>query len=727
MNAPTPCRAAAVALAALLIASATVAVPQSVDRIAFCHLHQGEKVGVSTLVALDGGAAVEERVALDRELPYHPLGVYTETRYAFAGAALTAYRLISVAAGHYREHRATLARGAEGRIFVERVLPEDRGIESRVRIPIPKDRPLLVFDLSMLTPLVRFCRAGGWRENFDPFHQVSPLAVLAEGTADRIEAQAAFWLKRTEREIVEIEQRRIHCTQFALHIGERDILVSVAADSGDVVKIEEPALGYEIHRTFSEPSPPARRGLSPAEAFAQLRRLEAGHLTGLDLRDRAALEAVTYGVDLPYRSPEPPTRPWQTVDARIAGERLAGTIRVACGEGEPPVVPGAAPPAAAAAPPAPEIQAAAERLRAGGRDDAAFAAAVVRFVARDIGLVYNIDDPVRALAGGFGNVRAKVELARALLGAGALPARDVSGLVCTGRAFVFHRWLEVHLAARGGWLAIDPTLDEVGHLSPLHLTLGASWNPPQKDAPFRVAVEQIAFRSAGEGARDLVRWPDGERRVWGFYKRLPEGEPKLYGYLASRPRREGEDRLRLETDLILDYGRIGLEGYLKGEATETFDTRARPHWFSFQTWLGGKRHTLSARIQGLEAVVQETGRDLERVALEEGSILAANSFYNHWALFFSTLDPGRTRHLTIHVLVPGARSGSRLYRYSLIRRDREPVAVPALGLEAEAWVFDVPERSLRFWVTDARLLVRILEQEAEVEIRLEDESLRERF
>jgi transglutaminase-like putative cysteine protease len=730
MNVRTTFLAAGAGLAVVLLAAAGHTQPQPTDAIAFFHFHKGEKVGVSTLVASDGGATVEERIALDRELPYHPLGIYTETRYTWDGNRPAGYRLVTVAAGEYREHVATLETAEDGRTFVERVLPKEKGVGSRVRIPLAKDRPLLVFDLSMLAPLVRFCLARAWRENFDAFHQVSPLEVLAEETSDRIEARPAFWLRRTAREIVEIEQRRIRCTQFSLHVGDRDILVSVANDTGDLVKLEEPALGYEIQRTFSNPAPPARRGLGLERAFRRLRRLEDRRSAGIDLRDRGELGSVTYEVDLPYRLPEPPARPWQTVEARIAEQRLKGTITVTAREGEPAVVPGDPPPAPSEAPavPAPAgIKSAAERLAAGGRTGVAFAAEVVRFVSQEIGFVFNVEDPARALACGFGNVRAKVELAAALLRAGGLPARDVTGLVCTGHSFVFHRWLEVYLAGRGGWLAVDPTLGEVGHLSALHLTLGTPWNPPQKDATFHLAVLRFAFRPGAEGPRDRIRWPDGEKRVWGFYKRMPDGEEKLYGYLASQPVREGPDRVRLKTDLILDYGRIGLEGYLKGEATATFDAEAGPQWFSFQTWLGGKRHTLSARVQGPEAVVQETGRDRERVAVEEGSILAANSFYNHWALFFSALEPSRATRLTLRVLVPGARGGSRLYRYNLIRRDPERVTVPALGREVEAWVFDLPERGLRFWVTESRLLVRIVEQEAGIEIRLEDESLRERF
>jgi hypothetical protein len=225
-----------------------------------------------------------------------------------------------------------------------------------------------------------------------------------------------------------------------------------------------------------------------------------------------------------------------------------------------------------------------------------------------------------------------------------------------------------------------------------------------------------------------VRWPDGEKRVYGFYKSMPKGNKELYGYLASVPTRVADGEIRFKTDLILDFPRINVKGFLQGEATSIVDSGGLPRWFSFQTWSGGKRHTLWVRVRGAEAVIQETGRDQKtRLEIEAGTILAVDVFYNHWTVFFTTFDPASMKRTALNVLVPNAVAGPRAYHYTLVRREKQRVAVPALGREVEAHVFDLVERNLRFWVTDTRLLVKAEELKTGVEILLETESIRERF
>jgi len=212
--------------------------------------------------------------------------------------------------------------------------------------------------------------------------------------------------------------------------------------------------------------------------------------------------------------------------------------------------------------------------------------------------------------------------------------------------------------------------------------------------------------------------------VYGFAKCMPDGGEKLFGYLASTPRRDKQDEIRFTTDLILDYTRAGLKGYFEGKASSIFDASGRPLWFSLQTWRGGKRYTFVTRITASEASIQETGGGKTLVKLESGSILFFESLHNHWSLFFSRLDPALIKRMPIHVLVL---QHKRLYRWNLIHRGREEVLVPALDKTVNAHIFDVPERNFRFWVTDARVLVKVEDRRAEITVRLEKESLRERF
>lgn len=735
-----------------LAAARAAAQSGDTEVIAFVHRYKNERVGVTRIDCDPSGFRYAERFALDFPLSHHPLGTYTDATFEFnAGGRLIGYRFATVAEGKYHERRAEIERTAADNerrpkrpVLVEYSMLAQRGQRTPAaprapaarRTPLLKDRPLLLFDLNLIAPLVRFGRDRRWRDNFNALHQVSPLALILVSATAGARTEDAFWLKRTARARVEVDDRMVACTVFALHLGDRDILISLATRSGELLRIEEPALGYEIRRTYAAVPTPKPRGLTADEVFRNLDRLGDERALGIDLGDRRAFAEVEYAVDIPYAAATAPTRPWQVVDAEPRAGRLQGKILVRAATERPAVTPGAPPKAkpAADAPDTPDttagsapIRARADTLFAAAKDPLAYLEAVVHYTAREIGLVYNIHTAERAIATGFGSVRAKAQLAASLLQAREIPTRDATGLVYTGSAFVFHRWIEAYLAAHGGWVPADPVLDEVGTLSPLHITLGTPWNPPKRDGRFALRAVRYRFLPGKAGKRDKVRWPDGEKRVYGFFNKNEEGKRTLYGYLASRPQREPNGEIRLRTDLIIDLARLGASGYLQGEAVSIFDSRATPRWFSFQTWIGGKRNNKTVRVAGNVATMQETGQPARRIRFgpqESDVILAVDSFYDHWTIFFAALDPAKVERMTVHVLRP---AGERVYRWTLIRRKRERLAVPGLEQEVDAWVFDLVEWNLRFWVTEGRVLVKVVHTPSATEVLLERETIRERF
>ena len=706
---------------------------EAAGSMAFNHFHKGEQVGITVLTLKNGARTIEERTLLDRQLSSHPLGTYTAATTTFNRRnQVTGYALATVSRGLYGEREAALTWPAEAdteaRPMMKRTVHSGVDRPSTTKVPLFKSLRLLVLDLNHLGPLTRFTLHRAWRPDFNALSQTSRIQVLLEGAPGVLEAREAHWLKRTSRERLPVEGQVVGCSVFALHIESRVILFSVSSKGGDLMKIEEPARGYEIRRTFTPPPMPRPRGTAVVEAFDRLTRLTSHRTLGLSLRDRHHLEAVTYVLDIPCAGTTRPQRPWQSFTGTLEAGRLQGTLTVtAARPARDPALEEASPEKKtqqAAEKPPPEIRALAARLRAGAAGDEAYVEAVGRYCAGHLGFVFNIQDPCRALETGFGSVKAKAGLAEGLIRAQGLPLRIATGLVYTGKAFVPHRWVEAWVAAARRWMAVDPTLGETGGLSPLHLTLGTPWTPPAGGEKFSVRVDGIRFKAGKAGKRDRIRWPNGEKRVYALYKKMATGNEKLFGYLDSTPRWEGEEEIRFETNLILDWSRIGGNGYFNGKASSIFDAFGHPRWFNLQTWSGGKRYTFVTRIKGLVAVIQQTDAPTARVKMKPESFLAFNILYNHWAVFFTGLDPTLEKRMTVSVLRP---KKARLYTYTLIRRGQEKVRVEALGKEVEAHIFDLVERNLRFWVTDSRVLVKILDRESGILCLLGEESLREKF
>jgi len=710
---------------------------EAAETVAFHHFHKGERVGTTVLTPVNGPRIIEERTLLDRQLPSHPLGTYTAATTTFDSRNRVAgYHLATVSGGMYGERESTLIwpeeATADARPMMKRTVCSGEDRPSTTKVPLFKSLRLLVLDLNHLGPVVRFTLGRSWRPDFNALSQTSRIQVLLEGAPGVFEAREARWLKRTSRERLPLEDRVVGCTVFALHLESRVILFSVAGEGGDLMKIEEPARGYEIRRTFTPQPMPQPRGMAVVEAFDRLTRLTSHRTLGLGLRDRHHLEAVTYVLDIPCAGQTRPQRPWQSFTGTLEAGRLRGTLTVTAAQTARDITardiaaeaPSEKHPPDAEKKPSPEIRALAARLRAEAAGDEAYVEAVGRYCAGHLGFVFNIQNPNRALETGFGNVKARAGLTEGLIRAEGLPLRIATGMVYTGKAFVPHRWIEVWIAASRRWMAVDPTLGETSGLSPLHLTLGTPWTPPAGKESFSVRVEGIRFKAGQTGKRNRLRWPNGEKRVYALYKKMSTGPEKLFGYLDSTPQWEGKEKIRFKTNLILDWSRIGSNGYFNGKASSIFDAYGHPRWFSLQTWSGGKRYTFVTRIKTGVAVIQQTAVPTARVKLKPESFLAFNILYNHWAVFFAGLDPTLEKRMTVSVLRP---KKERLYSYTLIRRGREKVQVAALNREVEAHVFDLVERNIRFWVMDSRVLVKIQDRESGIVGLLEEESLRERF
>jgi len=106
--------------------------------------------------------------------------------------------------------------------------------------------------------------------------------------------------------------------------------------------------------------------------------------------------------------------------------------------------------------------------------------------------------PDEALAAGRGDCTAHAVVLAADLASRGYPARLVTGYLYAGGALRRHRWVLVQLS--GGWVAVDPMLDEVP-ASPAHVALavhGASLD----ELAF---VDDVAFSGWAHARAERVR------------------------------------------------------------------------------------------------------------------------------------------------------------------------------------------------------------------------------
>lgn len=697
-------RALLATLAAALLGGPTLDAAAQ-DRIAFRHFHGGEPVGVTVIEFDANRRTATERTAIERDFAYRPMGTWTAARSSVDDdGTITEFALAAVKAGEYVDRAGRVGEdSARGRNAIVRSrrfsVRHDRPVELKRRLGLSKDRPLVAFDLNYLTPLVQFCRRRGWEATFDRLRRAALIELLSIGADGRLEVRPGFWLERT-KERLPIENRAIPTIVFGLRGEDGDaVLVSVSEGEGELLKIEMPSVGYEVRRTFAPVEPPTPVGATLDALFGGMTRLVDQRSLGLGLADRDQLAEVVYSVDLPSAGGAP-TRPWQRF-APTARGGIRGTFRVTQGgapiEGPPPTTPPTEPQQ-----PTPGIDAFAAELLRTHPDAAARIRAVEAHVA-GLPLCYNLADPAIVHRQGIGNVTGKTRLATRLLEAGGLRTRTVSGVVYTGDAFVLHRWLECHDGANA-WHAIDPT---VGSISPLHLTLGTPW-VPEPNAPMRIRVASFRFTERADPDQRRLRWPDGEERFYAIYREdATDGAPRtLYGYVRTageRERYDGRACIRFNTDLLLDNTKLGASGLHEFRALNVVDAEGLPVRFAIQWWGEAKRQQFSARIIGSGAILTESGRDRVELSLEAGTILAAESFWDHWAVYFASIDPRAAPRRALFVLRPAHR---KVFRWNLVRR--EPARIPIDGQDdpVDAIVLDLVEPNIRFWVSPAGVLLR---------------------
>ncbi len=710
--------------ALVLVAIALPIVAGAQDRIAFTHLHGGEPVG-TTVIEFDANRrTATERTAIERDFPYRPMGTWTSARSSVDDAGgITEFAIASIKDGEYVDRAGRVADDpARGRSAIVRSrrysVRHDRPVELTRRLGLDKERPLVAFDLNYLTPLVQFCRRRAWQTNFDRLRRAGLIELLSIGAGGKLEVRPGFWLERT-KERLPIGNRAIPTIVFGLRGEQGDaILVSVSEGEGELLKIELPSVGYEVRRTFETVPPPTPVGASLEAVFRGLTALVDQRSLGLGLADRDQLAEVVYAVDMPH-AVAVETRPWQrfspTALSGVSGPR--GTIRVTAAIAP---IEGAAPEAAPAAPqaPTPGIDAFAAQLVRDHPDPAARIRAVEAHVA-GLPLCYNLADPAIVQRQGVGNVTGKTRLATRLLEAGGLRTRPVSGVVYTGDAFVLHRWLECHDGSNA-WHALDPT---IGGISPLHLTLGTPWVPAETDA-IRIRVESFRFSARAETAERRLRWPDGEERFYAIYREdTTDGAPRtLYGYVRTageRERYDGRDCVRFATDLLLDNSKIGARGLHEFRGLNVVDEAGLPVRFAIQWWGEQARQQFAARIVGSAAILTETGRDRVELNLEAGTILAAESFWDHWAVYFASIDPQAATRRALFVLRPAHR---KVFRWNLVRRDPVQIAITGFDQPVDAVVLDLIEPNIRFWVSPAGVLLRAHDRANGVSVELTDRA-----
>lgn len=108
----------------------------------------------------------------------------------------------------------------------------------------------------------------------------------------------------------------------------------------------------------------------------------------------------------------------------------------------------------------PRVRAQAKAIIARERDPARAAELLLRWVSGHVAKQVTVSVPsaVRVLEQRRGDCNEHTVLYVALARAVGLPARTVAGLVYLDGRFYYHAWPEVYLG--GGWLAVDPTLDQ---------------------------------------------------------------------------------------------------------------------------------------------------------------------------------------------------------------------------------------------------------------------------
>lgn len=244
----------------------------------------------------------------------------------------------------------------------------------------------------------------------------------------------------------------------------------------------------------------------------------------------------------------------------------------------------------------------------------------------------------------------------ALLRAAKIPARLVGGVVYTpsfGGSFGQHAWVEVHMGA-AGWVAIDPTTDELTQISATHIKLfeGVGGVRPQ-------SIEVTAFEPPNSSdkafqfaaARPLP-WKPNVPYVYVYRQGDQKlGEERFHfgdGNANEDNRSNGADenvpsRLRVVAELNL---RLDLLRSLSSKAQLTAAANGRP--LKFRRELSALLQTTTIECQFQETKVQTTVSGLTRlereIDLPPGAFCFDNNFLAGWALAASQLplEPEQT-------------------------------------------------------------------------------------